>query len=98
MSNQVLTQWSVGNGEYTMAADTRTLRSYMTEGRFAALALLSCYSFTCLEQRVPLLTCFLPEWESCSRGPVWLQALASGAVLESAGCSHSRGRRHTISI
>ncbi len=44
------------------------------------------------------LMCFLPEWESCSRGPVWLQALLSGAALQSAGCSHSRGRRHSISI
>lgn len=40
---------------------------------------------------------FLPEWESWSRGPVWLQASAAGAALESAGCSHSSGRRHTIS-
>lgn len=39
---------------------------------------------------------FLPEWESCSRGPVWLQVLASGAVLESAGCRHDSERRHTI--
>lgn len=41
--------------------------------------------------------CLLPEWESCSLGPVWLEPRASGAVKASAARSHSSGTRHSIS-
>lgn len=37
-----------------------------------------------------MMSWFLPEWDSCSRGPVWLQVLLLGPVLDSAGRSSRR--------
>ena len=81
-----------GSSQRTRPDQDRTTQNHRENLKHASFSSEGLSSFVVLRH-------FLPECESCSRGPVWLQVLVSGAALESAGCSSSsREKRHRIRV